>query len=77
VTDPTLPAPQSAPQPAPKPSRAHTSRQRLAEFVDDYRHHRLDDKLEEQTQSAAPEAGSAAAAVVPATGSAQAESVLR
>jgi hypothetical protein len=29
VTDPTLPAPQSAP----KPSRAHTSRQRLAEFV--------------------------------------------
>jgi len=37
------------PHPAPTPSRPRTSRNRFDEFVDDYKHRRLDDKLDEHT----------------------------
>ena len=58
------------PHPAPTPSRPRTSRNRFDEFVDDYKHRRLDDKLEEHTLGATdtPPAGARASTPAPAKG---------
>jgi len=58
------------PHPSPKPSRPRTSRNRFDEFVDDYKHRRLDDKLEEHTLGATdkPPAGARASTPAPAKG---------
>ncbi len=58
------------PHPAPTPSRPRTSRNRFDEFVDDYKHRRLDDKLEEHKLGATdtPPAGARASTPAPAKG---------
>ncbi len=49
TSDPNTPSP--APHPAPE--RPHTSRQRYRQFVEDYRHHRLDDVVDAQNAALA------------------------
>jgi len=58
VTDQDKHGPPS--RPSPKPARPNTSRERYGEFVEDYRHHRLDEKADAQSLLTATGADAAA-----------------